>query len=158
MGTPTLLADLPWPSHPPAPLYVVGSPCRRPSPRESHALAYAPSPASNEHTQWLSNTFSPAITAEMKIHTWTFFQKRFTAPCGRFNPPGFIFIIILKIHLFIYFWLCWVFVAARGLSLVGASGGYSSLWCTGFSLQWLLLLRSTGSGRLGFSSCGSWTQ
>ena len=29
---------------------------------------------------------------------------------------------------FIYFWLRWVFVAARGLSLVAASGGYSSLW------------------------------
>ena len=32
--------------------------------------------------------------------------------------------------------------------------GYSSLWCTGFSLQWLLLLRSTGSRQAGFSSCG----
>ena len=32
-----------------------------------------------------------------------------------------------------YFWLHWVFVAARGLSLVAASGGYSSLWCAGFS-------------------------
>ena len=37
--------------------------------------------------------------------------------------------------LFIYFWLRWVFVAARGLSLVVASGGYSSLQCAGFSLQ-----------------------
>ena len=26
---------------------------------------------------------------------------------------------------FIYFWLHWVFVAAHGLSLVAASGGYS---------------------------------
>ena len=41
--------------------------------------------------------------------------------------------------LFIYFWLCWVLVAARGLPLVAASGGYSSLQCVGFSLQWLLL-------------------
>ena len=56
--------------------------------------------------------------------------------------------------LFIYFWLHWVFVAARGLSLVAATGGYSSLWCTGFSLQWLLLLQSTGSRHVGFSSCG----
>ena len=24
-----------------------------------------------------------------------------------------------------FFWLCWVFVASRGLSLVVASGGYS---------------------------------
>ena len=55
---------------------------------------------------------------------------------------------------FIYFWLRWVFVAAHGLSLVAASRGYSSLWCTGFSMRWLLLLRSMGSRRTGFSSCG----
>ena len=53
------------------------------------------------------------------------------------------------IYLFIYFWLCWVFVAARGLSLVAASGGYSSLQCAGFSLRWLLLLQSTGSRHTG---------
>ena len=34
---------------------------------------------------------------------------------------------------FIYFWLCWVFVAALGLSLVVASGVRSSLWDLGFS-------------------------
>ena len=55
---------------------------------------------------------------------------------------------------FFYFWLCWVFVAECRLSLIVASGGYSSLWCAGFSLQWLLLLRSMGSRRVGFSSCG----
>ena len=43
------------------------------------------------------------------------------------------------------FLLRWVFVAACGLFLFAASGGYSSLRCVGFSLQWLLLLRSTGS-------------
>ena len=46
----------------------------------------------------------------------------------------FFFLINLFI-LFIYFWLCWVFVVVCGLSLVAASGGYSSLRCTGFSLQ-----------------------
>ena len=30
-------------------------------------------------------------------------------------------------------------VAVHGFSLVAASGGFSSLWCTGFSLQWLFL-------------------
>ena len=49
------------------------------------------------------------------------------------------------IHSFIHLWLHWVFIAVRGLSLVAASGGYSSLQCMGFSLQWLLLLWSTGS-------------
>ena len=39
---------------------------------------------------------------------------------------------------------------------VPASMGYSSLWCEGFSLRWLLLLWSTGSRHVGFSSCGTW--
>ena len=60
--------------------------------------------------------------------------------------------------LFIYFWLCCVFVAARVLSLLAESGGYSSLRCMCVSLQWLLLLWSTGSRRTGFSSCGTWAQ
>ena len=73
---------------------------------------------------------------------------------------------VLLIHLFnlfIYFWLCWVFVAACRLPLVAASGGYSSLRCTGFSLRWLLLLRSMGSRHAssvvvahGLNSCGTW--
>ena len=71
------------------------------------------------------------------------------------TPDFFSFLsIYLSIYLLIYFWLCWVFIAARGLSLVAASWGYSSLRCVGFSLRWLLLLRSTGSMRAG-SSCGS---
>ena len=66
---------------------------------------------------------------------------------------------------FFFFWLCWVFVAAYGLSLVAPIGGYSSLRCAGFSLRWLLLLRSTGSRHAGsvvvargLSSCGSRAQ
>ena len=60
----------------------------------------------------------------------------------------FIIIIFLNFYLFIYFWLHWVLVAARGLSLV-VSGGYSSLWCTGFSLQWPLLLQNMDSRHAG---------
>ena len=48
-------------------------------------------------------------------------------------------------YVFIYLWLCWVFVSVRGLSLVVASGGHSSSWCAGLSLSRPLLLRSTGS-------------
>ena len=51
--------------------------------------------------------------------------------------------------LFIYLWLCWVFVSVRGLSLVAASGGHSSSRCAGLSLLRPLLLRSTGSRRTG---------
>ena len=39
-----------------------------------------------------------------------------------------------------FFWLWWVLVAAHGLSLVAVSRGCSLLQCTGFSLQWLLLV------------------
>ena len=66
---------------------------------------------------------------------------------------GFFFI---NLFLFIYFWLCWVFVAARGLSPVAVSRGYSLLRCACFSLRWLLLLPSMGSRHVGFCSCGSW--
>ena len=73
----------------------------------------------------------------------------------------FLFLFIFK-FLFIYLWLRWVFVAARGLSLVVASGGYSSSRCAGFSLRWLFLLWSTGSRcagsvvvACGLSSCGT---
>ena len=51
--------------------------------------------------------------------------------------------------LFTYFWLCWVFVSVRGLSLAAASGGHSSSRCAGLSLSRPLLLRSTGSRRAG---------
>ena len=34
-------------------------------------------------------------------------------------------------YLFMYFWLCWVFVSVRGLPLVAASGGHSSSRCAG---------------------------
>ena len=61
--------------------------------------------------------------------------------------------IFKKIYLVIYFWLRWVLIAACGLSLAAVSRGYSSLWCTGFSLQWLLLLWSMGSRCAGISSC-----
>ena len=68
-------------------------------------------------------------------HRHTFFFKSF---------------IYLFIYLFIYyFWLCWVFVSVRGLSLVAASGGHSSSRCAGLSLLRPLLLRSTGSRRAG---------
>ena len=62
------------------------------------------------------------------------------------------------IVVFSFLWMRWVFVAARGLSLVAAGGGYSSLRCEGFSLRWLLLSRSMGSRHTGFSSCGTWAQ
>ena len=60
------------------------------------------------------------------------------------------FFFFFNFYLFIYyFWLCWVFVSVRGLSLVAASGGHSSSRCAGLSLSRPLLLRSTSSRRAG---------
>ena len=61
----------------------------------------------------------------------------------------FFFFKLLFIYLFIYFWLCWVFVSVRGLPLAAASGGHSSSRCAGLSLSRPLWLRSTGSRRAG---------
>ena len=75
------------------------------------------------------------------------FKKKFVyIPGFRPDPIGsnLIFVCVCVLHL--------VFLAVCGLSLVAASRGYSSLRCMG-SLQWLLLLRSTGSRHVGFSSC-----
>ena len=59
-------------------------------------------------------------------------------------------------HFFFFFFLTALgLFAARGHSLVAASGGYSSLRCAGFSSRWLLQLQSMGSRRVGFSSCGT---
>ena len=41
---------------------------------------------------------------------------------SEFGAWNFFFLINVFIY---YFWLCWVFIAARGLSLVVASRGYS---------------------------------
>ena len=76
------------------------------------------------------------------------------ALAGRFSttaPPGkpkecHSFLIIF---IFIYLWLCWVFVSVRGLSLVAASGGHSSSRRAGLSLSRPLPSRSTGSRRAG---------
>ena len=48
---------------------------------------------------------------------------------------------ILRFEGIIYFWLCWVFVAMCGLSLVLMSAGSSVLLVHSFSLQWLLFLQ-----------------
>ena len=56
---------------------------------------------------------------------------------------------------FFFFNKLFIFVCF-GSSLLIA--GFLQLQCAGFSLQWLLLLCSTGSGHAGFSSCGAWAQ
>ena len=63
--------------------------------------------------------------------------------------PASGFLTSAKFFVFIYLWLCWVFVSVWGLSPVAASGGHSSTRCAGLSPSQPLSLQSTGSRRAG---------
>ena len=71
-----------------------------------------------------------------------------------FSMPAGLFSITFNFSFLSLFLLRWVFVASCGLSLVAVSRGQSSLWRTGFSLQRLLLLQSTGPRSTG---CSNWS-
>ena len=84
-------------------------------------------------------------------HSLIWFHVSFQLRLTKSNFPRLenLSIFFKFIYLFIYLWLCWVFVSVRGLSLVAASGGRSSSRCAGLSLSRPLLLQSTGSRRAG---------
>ena len=76
------------------------------------------------------------------------------SPVWPLDHVTFFFFFFFKllaplIIIYLFFWLCWVFISVRGLPLAAASGGHSSLRCAGLSLSRPLLLRSTGSRRAG---------
>ena len=80
-----------------------------------------------------------------------FFFLRYSPCISSFMSFFFKFIFIF------YFWLCWVFVSVRGLSLVAASGGHSSSRCAGLSLSRPLVAEHRLQMRR-LSSCGSRAQ
>ena len=105
------------------------------------------------HGNLIHKIFQKYIDTTYYVTEYQHFRK---SPCTSGIEFTFVSSFVVKlniltflkkknIYLFIYFWLCWVFVAVCGLSLVAASGGYSSLHCTGFSLRLFLLLRNMGS-------------
>ena len=55
------------------------------------------------------------------------------------------FKIYIYIHTIYFLVLAVLGLCCTSFSLVAGSGGYFPLKCMGFSLQWLLLLQSTGS-------------
>ena len=83
---------------------------------------------------------------------WQSSPDQMASPYLKNNKTFFFFLI----YLFIFGYVGSLLL--RGLSLIAMSGGYSLLWCMGFSLWWLLLLQSTGSRRTGFSSSGTRAQ
>ena len=70
--------------------------------------------------------------------------------------------MVFLIILFIYFCLCWVFIAARGLSLVVSGAtlrcGARASHCGGFFCCEAQALERVGFSRCGTqdSGCGSW--
>ena len=86
-------------------------------------------------------------------------RREWRGCCGRGLRLGFlVYLLGRRYFLKMYFWLRWVFVAAHRLSLVVVSRNYSSLWCKGFSLWWLLLLRKMDSRWVSFRSCSAQAQ
>ena len=74
--------------------------------------------------------------------------------------PGTLLQIICLLHFFNLFTYGWAgsLVLRAGFLSSCSKLGFSSLWCTGFSLKWLLLLQSTGFTCTGFSSRSTWAQ
>ena len=89
----------------------------------------------------IENTSSNLLVIIINInglYSLTYYMAKENLAIGYFFKKYFI-------YLFIYLWLCCVFVSVRGLSLVVASGGHSSSRCMGLSVSRPLLLWSTDS-------------
>ena len=88
---------------------------------------------------------------------WLFLFLKLPVP----EKNSILFLKNLFIILFIYFWLCWVFVAAHGLSLMRRAGftlqcSVRASHCSGFSCcgVWALRARASVVVAHGLSSCG----
>ena len=56
-----------------------------------------------------------------------------------------VFLVFFFFKIYLFSWLCWVFVPTHRLSLVVTNWGYSLLMVHGLFIMWLLSLQSTGS-------------
>ena len=88
--------------------------------------------------------YSPLLLNSIPLNGYTVFYL----PAHRLKRSCFYFCLSFL------FWSCVAFVAVQA-SFLRVSGAAFELWCRGFSLQWLLLVWSTGSGHVGFRSCSS---
>ena len=105
---------------------------------------------------WQFHFMSVSIFMRLEIYYWGD-RKRIKPVCLSCFLPSLLscFSFPSSSSFFKMFWLCCVFFAVCGLSLAAKIWGFSSLWCMGFSLQWHLLLRSTGSRACDLSIWGT---
>ena len=161
-------------------LWPVGALCC--SVLASHCSGLSQSPASTNPPGSGIQQVSPALqgrflTTRPLGKSQATIQSHHCYPCFYFLNQSFIF---FKIYLVSSFWLCWLFIAVRGLSVVVESGsllwlqlsviaesGFLPwLWFFSFSLQWILLLQGMGPQSTmasvfaahGLGSCGPWAQ
>ena len=110
-----------------------------------------------QHMMWSRFSFFPFLKS--LFHYGLSQDIEYSSLCYIVGPCC---LSILFFYKFIYLFI--LFLAALGLRCCtwafssAASRGYSSLRCVGFSLQWLLLLQSTGSRHSGFRICDTWAQ
>ena len=101
-----------------------------------------------ERGSWLSSIQAPDFWHKnpWAMHPYASIWKASSTQAS-FFPSDFIYLFL--------FWPALGFRCCMGFSPVAARGGSAWRRCVGFSLQWLLLLQSTGSERW-LSSCGPW--
>ena len=128
--------------------------CDTPSPVLS--LGHCP-PSSSGEGRGLSSSLCPFLPHPQLLCQWVpFWPSWWSQGIKKKKKDTFYHLFSSRfslkkkknIYLFIFGWVG-SSLLCMGFSLVAASGGYSSLRCAGFSLQWLLLLWSTGSRHTG---------
>ena len=118
--------------------WVSGTSVNSPEPRRSHAEVR------DGWGKWrMSNNFVNYLELPRRENPFCSKPASFQLPLRACITHSIFF--CKNIILFLYFWLCWVFVAARATL---------KLRCSGFSLPWFVSLQSAVSRVWGFSSWG----
>ena len=98
-------------------------------------------------SHWASCSQGPSLLQGMSVLLSFSWSSNIQVHGGAilFIIPWWALELFLPFFKKIYFWLCWVFVAAHRLSLVVANGDYSLIAVRGLFIVVILLLWNTGS-------------
>ena len=107
--------------------------------------------AGSEHSSFFSSS-SPLVPHPSLSLLLLFLLLFLTVPTAVFlGRHGFF-----KYNFYLFIWLCWVFIAAQAFLELRWAEAPLELHNAGFSLKWLLLLRSSGSKVCVLSSGSVW--